>query len=644
MQRQAWARNIQTWARDAGERVERWVRQLPRKAVYIGISLICLVALLGAGLVHDVIANRTTVTNGAARWINDTTKTAPSFSISIPDSGQAPAIAPQFQSYYAAHAGAQALGTPITTIFPVSQGWVQFFVSGALLLPAAHASAPSSGNSDDLSALLKDGLVDQATGVVLLPLVQSLLTVGSQASIAGAGSALTYVDLRSATQPASMKTAPTAKKKAGAAQQTAQGAVFIQGGTRGGQPVGHLIPAVLWQYINQPDVSPDGWQQDIGAPLTEALSFTLNVQGQAHNMLAQVFWREALLVDLGGDGSSSQPVIRPVQSGLDYLRTLGPPAIMLGSQRTIWAQGDTALLNAPGAGAAVAHVGQQFPLSLLGDAAWKNGALWYHVQWTAPKSTGQGWAPALGTTFTAPGSVPAWASFDVLSPDLAAYLASIGGDVDAVVYDETRQVYYTYNASAQFIMGSSIKVPIMLTFLNMTESQGREPNDDEMDLLTTMIENSDNDSAATLYYDIEGGAPAVTSYLQSIGITDMHPDCCSFGYSLTTPLAMVNLLTLLHDGKLLTAQDRTLALSLMSQIESDQQVGVGDSAPDGASWEMKDGWLPGPDDLWAMNSSGIVTLGGETYIIAVDTQEQNSLEDGQTIVQRVCNVVASLLL
>ncbi len=59
---------------------------------------------------------------------------------------------------------------------------------------------------------------------------------------------------------------------------------------------------------------------------------------------------------------------------------------------------------------------------------------------------------------------------------------------------------------------------------------------------------------------------------------------------------------------------------------------------------MKDGWLPGPDDLWAMNSSGIVTLGGETYIIAVDTQEQNSLEDGQTIVQRVCNVVASLLL
>ena len=134
--------------------------------------------------------------------------------------------------------------------------------------------------------------------------------------------------------------------------------------------------------------------------------------------------------------------------------------------------------------------------------------------------------------------MPAWASFDVLSPDLTSYLASIGGNVNAVVYDETRQRYYTYNADAQFIMGSSIKVPIMLTFLNETEGQGREPDDNEMYLLTTMIENSDNDSAATLYYDTEGGAPAVASYLQGIGITGMDPDCCAFGYSLTTPLAM----------------------------------------------------------------------------------------------------------
>jgi beta-lactamase class A len=626
------------------ERMKQGLRQLPKKIVFISVSLVCLVTLLGAGILHGVFSqNKTVITDGAARWLDDTTRTAPTFSISVPSGAQAPAVAPQFQSYYAAHTGAQTLGTPITPVFPVSQGWIQYFVSGALLLPSSQA-ASTDGIDPDLTALLRDGLIDQATNVVLLPLVQSLLTVGSLAQVAGAGSALTYADLRQAMQPASMVLAPLASKNAGASQQSAQGAMFVQGGTRNGQPLGHLVPAALWQYINRPDVSPDGWQRDVGEPLTEAIPFTMMVQGQAHHMLAQVFLREALLVDLDGSADSGQPVVQPVQSGLDYLRTLGPPAIVLGSHRTIWAQGDTTLLDAPGTGMATAHIGQQFPLKLLGDVTWDNGALWYHVQWSAPKNTGQGWAPAVGTTYGSPGAAPAWASFDVLSPDLAAYLASVGDNVNAVVYDETRQRYYTYNAGAQFIMGSSIKVPIMLTFLNMTESQGREPTDDEMNLLTTMIENSDNDSAATLYYDTEGGAPAVADYLQSIGVSGMDPDCCAFGYSLTTPLAMVNLLTLLHNGKILTADDRSLALSLMSQIESDQQVGVGASAPDGASWAMKDGWLPGPDDLWAMNSSGIITQGGETYIIAVYSQEQNSLEDAQAIVQQVCNEVASLLL
>ena len=43
---------------------------------------------------------------------------------------------------------------------------------------------------------------------------------------------------------------------------------------------------------------------------------------------------------------------------------------------------------------------------------------------------------------------------------------------------------------------------------------------------------------------------------------------------------------------------------------------------------LKDGWVPGPDGLWAVNSSGIVTLGGETYLIAVHTQHLSALERG----------------
>jgi hypothetical protein len=106
---------------------------------------------------------------------------------------------------------------------------------------------------------------------------------------------------------------------------------------------------------------------------------------------------------------------------------------------------------------------------------------------------------------------------------------------------------------------------------------------------------------------------------------------------------MVHLLTLLYTGRILTAYDRQLALDLMEHIEADQQVGVGDTAPARATVAMKNGWVLGPDDLWDMNSSGIVTVGQQTYIIAVYTQDQSSLDDEQAIVQHLCGTVASLL-
>ncbi len=187
-----------------------------------------------------------------------------------------------------------------------------------------------------------------------------------------------------------------------------------------------------------------------------------------------------------------------------------------------------------------------------------------------------------------------------------------------------------------------MKVPIILTFLDMTERQGREPNDDEKNWLTTMIENSDNDSASALYYGEIGGAEGVAHYLQRIGISGLSPDPASWGYSLITPQAMVNLLTLLYAGKILTAQDRNLVLYLMEHIEPDQRVGVGDSAPKGSTVALKDGWVLGPDNLWAMNSSGIVTLKQKTYIIAVYVQEKPDMKIGQEIARHVCGTIASL--
>lgn len=574
---------------------------------------------------------------GAKSWLSGARTTTPTFSFTVPDARQS-YVDPMFKAYYSASGGAQALGSAITPAVPTRDGWLQFFTSGALLLPKAGATinlAPSSGG------LYAAGLRDDKTNVIRLPLGEALLASGSASPVGGDTSTLTYADLRVASRPNTLVTNPVTVSAAN--QQGAQSNVFIYEGQSSAGAVGHLVPMDIWSYITSADTSPDGWQTDFGNPMSEAIPATSSRQGTVHHLLVQVFWRGIVVEDRGLTDSDGDPLITRLNTGADYLRTFGPPAISVTSQTPLWALGDSPVLTTPDTGSPLIHIGQNFPLTAKGDVSWTKSGLWYHVQWKTRGSHGEGWTPALATTFTAPpAGSPAWAGFDALSPDLASYLNSQGGNTSAVVYDVTRGQYYTYNASGQFIMASSAKVPIMLTFLTMTEAQGREPNDNEMYLLTTMIENSDNDSAQALFDEI-GGAPAMSNFLSSVGVNGIAPDPDGWGYSTTTPLAMVQLLTMLHKGKVLNAQDRALAFNLMENIEPDQQTGVGDTAPNGATVAMKDGWVPGPDNLWAMNSSGIVTVGSETYIIAVYTQHENELQDGWNITDHVCGAVGQLL-
>jgi beta-lactamase class A len=224
-----------------------------------------------------------------------------------------------------------------------------------------------------------------------------------------------------------------------------------------------------------------------------------------------------------------------------------------------------------------------------------------------------------------------------------SHVASSGIVMNTVVYDVTHNRYSTYNASTLFVTGSSMKVPIMLTFFDMIEREGRQPTTYEYGLLKTMIENSNNDSASALYYGEIGGAAGVASYMNRIGISGLYPNPHAWGWSRIYPSTMVHLLTRLYNGTILTASHRSLALYYMEHVEADQRVGVGDTAPKGATVALKDGWVVAPDGLWAMNSSGIVKLGRQTYVIASYTREDPSLLAGQNAVRQICAQVASQL-
>ena len=190
-------------------------------------------------------------------------------------------------------------------------------------------------------------------------------------------------------------------------------------------------------------------------------------------------------------------------------------------------------------------------------------------------------------------------------------------------------------------MASTVKVPILLTLLSQAEAAGRSLTGTEVSLATSMIDNSDNDAAQTLYESI-GWDGAVGQYMNAIGISGITMDS-AFGYSMTTPVAMTKLLSLLLNGTILNQADRQFALDLMGHVESDQQYGVGVTAPANSSFVMKAGWVVAPDNTWTTGSVGMVSVNNSTYVIAVYAQGHDNIDDGWSVVNTICSDVAAIL-
>ena len=158
-----------------------------------------------------------------------------------------------------------------------------------------------------------------------------------------------------------------------------------------------------------------------------------------------------------------------------------------------------------------------------------------------------------------------------------------------------------------------------------------------------MIENSDNDAAQTLY-DEEGGNIGIANFMATIGINDMNLNLNGFGTTTTSPTTMIRILEDLRTASILTPSDCQYSLSLMNQIASDEQMGIGDTAPAGATVQMKDGFGVEDDGLNVMVTMGIVTYQGQIYDVAVFTRHETTLQQGIDYVNTICQDVALGLL
>ena len=243
---------------------------------------------------------------------------------------------------------------------------------------------------------------------------------------------------------------------------------------------------------------------------------------------------------------------------------------------------------------------------------------------------------------TASASGPSTTDIARLSRSLATYLAGLGSRAGVSVVDVTKGTRYAYNPTGRFIMASTIKVGLAMAAYERSRRTGVPLTAAELDRMADMIEWSDN-TAATYFFAKIGGASGFAAYLGRIGVSGWSPYAprpSSWGWSSVNPVTGRRILGKLWRGQAgVTSAARSRILYLMRHVVSSQRWGVGDTAPAGSSVAVKNGWVVGPDDHWAVNSTGIVVASGHTWIVAIYTRANSGYSAGVDIVRRIARLV-----
>jgi beta-lactamase class A len=232
-------------------------------------------------------------------------------------------------------------------------------------------------------------------------------------------------------------------------------------------------------------------------------------------------------------------------------------------------------------------------------------------------------------------------------PDLAAALAARvkddGGHFAVAVDDLTTGSQEAYGGTEEFVTASIVKVDILVTLLYQAQEAGLALTDEDQGLATTMIENSDNDSASDLYYDV-GGAEAIEDANRACGLSQTTVGTDGYwGLTTTTVDDQIRLLRVVFTRpSQLSSASQEYIQSLMSQVEAGQQWGVTAAADPGTRFMVKNGWLPNPY-LWEINSIGEVTRDSQRMLVAVLSDDNASEASGISLVEAVATAAAAAM-
>ena len=206
--------------------------------------------------------------------------------------------------------------------------------------------------------------------------------------------------------------------------------------------------------------------------------------------------------------------------------------------------------------------------------------------------------------------------------------------VSVAVLDVTSGESAAYGDAA-FDTASIVKVDILAALLLQAQDAGRTLTTTEKSYATTMIQNSDNDSATALW-NLIGTADGLDAANRTFGLTGTTGGAGPlWGLTQTTAADQLTLLQqVFGDDSKLSAASQSYIQGLMKEIEADQQWGVS-AAADGSKWALKNGWLArSTTGLWDVNSIGRVTgTDGDEYLVAVLSDGSTTQAKGITLIE-----------
>jgi beta-lactamase class A len=236
-----------------------------------------------------------------------------------------------------------------------------------------------------------------------------------------------------------------------------------------------------------------------------------------------------------------------------------------------------------------------------------------------------------------------------VSAKIAAMSAKLQpGSVSVAALNIATGATYSAGQSAGMWTASAYKLLVLETLLLQHQHSGTKLSGTEMDQSTTMIRDSDNEAGYDLFERI-GGNAGLAAAVKQMGLTHTVPGRSDPTFTTTSASDYLILLKNLVTAGPLDAASRSYALGLMQTVQAGQRWGVGVIADPGTSFANKNGWLaidnsngPGENDngKWAVNSVGIMTVHGQTVLMAVFTRHEPSYAAGVALVQSLATALS----